>query len=122
MQHEIIKLDWSDVDLDKSEIKVEGNAGLRTIPITDRVREVLKSRGAKFNGPVFAGLTSMALQRSFIRTVERAKLNDLHFNDLRHEALCRMLAKGLSISEIWAILGSKTLHPLARILSTSQQV
>ncbi|WP_081064109.1 site-specific integrase [Burkholderia vietnamiensis] len=122
MQHEIIKLDWSDVDLDKSELRVSGNNGIRIIPITDRVREALKARGIKSTGPVFAGVTSMALQRAFIRTVERAKLNDLHFNDLRYEALHRMLANGLSMYELWSIIGSKTLHPLERILGTSERV
>jgi integrase len=120
MQHEIIKLDWSDVDLDNKVIRVNGKAGVRVIPISDRLLEVLKNRGIKANGLVFDGVSSMALQRAFIRTVERAKIADLHFNDLRYEALCRMLAQGLSMQQLWSIIGSKTLHPLARILGTSE--
>lgn len=120
MQNEIIKLDWSDVDLDNKVIKVDGKAGLRIIPISERMLEVLKNRGIKSSGLVFDGVSSMALQRAFIRTVERAKIEDLHFNDLRYEALCRMLAQGLSMQQLWSIIGSKTLHPLARILGTSE--
>lgn len=120
MQHEIIKLDWSDVDLDNKVIRVNGKAGVRVIPISDRLLEVLKNRGIKSNGLVFDGVSSMALQRAFIRTVERAKIADLHFNDLRYESLCRMLAHGLSMQQLWSIIGSKTLHPLARILGTSE--
>lgn len=122
MQHEIIKLDWSDVDLDNRVIRVNGKAGVRVIPISDRLLEVLKNRGIKSNGLVFDGVSSMALQRAFIRTVERAKIADLHFNDLRYEALCRMLAQGLSMQQLWSIIGSKTLHPLARILGTSEGI
>jgi integrase len=122
MQHEIIKLDWSDVDLDKKLIKVNGKTGTRIIPITDRIITILKNKGIKANGLIFDGVSSMALQRAFIRTVERANLSDLHFNDLRYEALCRMLAKGLSPQQIWSIIGSKTLHPLARILGTSEGI
>lgn len=120
MQKEIIKLDWSNVDLDKKVIRVNGNAGVREIAISDRLLEVLKNRGIKSSGLIFDGVSSMALQRAFIRTVERAKIADLHFNDLRYEALCRMLAKGLSTQQLWSIIGSKTLHPLARILGTSE--
>ncbi|MFL9902174.1 site-specific integrase [Paraburkholderia fungorum] len=122
MQHEIIKLDWSEVDLDNKVIRVNGKAGVRVIPISDRLLEVLKNRGIKSNGLVFDGVSSMALQRAFIRTVERAKIADLHFNDLRYEALCRMLAQGLSMQQLWSIIGSKTLHPLERILGKSDSI
>lgn len=120
MQHEIVKLDWSNIDLDRRIIKLPGKLGERIIPLTERTVETLRARGAKVNGEVFPGLSSTALQRAFIRTVERAKINDLHFNDLRYEALCRMRDSGLSVQQLWSITGSKTLHPLERILSAAE--
>lgn len=122
MQNEIIKLDWSNVDLGKREIKVNGKTGTRIIPITNRMITILQNRDIKSSGLIFAGVSSMALQRAFMRTVERANLTDLHFNDLRYEALCRMLDKGLSTQQLWSIIGSKTLHPLARILGKSDSI
>jgi integrase len=122
MQHEIVNLDWSDVDLDNSVLRVNSKYGARIIPISDKVLAVLTARGIKSSGLVFPGVSSMALQRAFIRTVERAKISDLHFNDLRYEALCRMLDQGLSMQQLWSIIGSKTLHPLARILGKSESI
>lgn len=118
MQNEIVKLDWSQIDLANKTISLTGKVGVRVIPVSDRVVTLLVTRGIKLHGLVFDGVSSIALQRAFIRTVERAKIDDLHFSDLRYESLCRMLENGLSIQQLWNIIGSKTLHPLVRILGT----
>jgi integrase len=89
-QSELVNLDWSNIHLDRSELIVRGRSGDRIIPLTDKAKSVLVSRGTQVKGRVFPGVTAQALQRSFIRAVERANIADLHFNDLRHEAIFRM--------------------------------
>ena len=43
------------------------------------------------------------------RVVRRAKLDDLHFHDLRHEAISRFFERGLSIPEVALISGHRIL-------------
>jgi integrase len=46
--------------------------------------------------------------------VQRAKLEDLRFHDLRHEATSRFFEKGLNHLEVATITGHKTLQMLKR--------
>jgi integrase len=39
---------------------------------------------------------------------KRAGVSDLHFHDLRHEAISRLLERGLSLPEVAFISGHKT--------------
>jgi integrase len=89
-QSELVNLDWSEVHMDRGEIVARSNSGDRIIPLSDKAKSVLASRGTQLKGQVFSGLSTKALQRSFIRAVDRANILDLHFNDLRHEAIFRM--------------------------------
>ncbi|WP_207000884.1 site-specific integrase [Trinickia mobilis] len=63
---------------------------------------------------VFPGVTPEALKRAFIRAVARANIVDLHFHDLRHEAISRMFEKGLPAMEVATVSGHQTLQLLRR--------
>jgi len=114
MQHEIISLDWSSVDIKHKIIRLDSPNDCRKIPLTDRAIETLTNRGIKKHGPVFPELTAEALKRSFIRTVQRANIEDLHFNDLRHEATCRLFEAGYTLEQVRFITGRKTFASLER--------
>jgi integrase len=45
---------------------------------------------------------------------KRAGIVDLHFHDLRHEAISRFFEKGLSIPEVSLISGHKDVRQLMR--------
>ena len=47
-------------------------------------------------------------------TVTKKKLGDLHFHDLRHEAVSRLVEAGLSDQEVSAISGHKSMQMLKR--------
>ncbi len=64
--------------------------------------------------PVFPGLTTDAIRRSFTRAIRRAGIEDLHFHDLRHEATIRLFEKGLNIMEVASVTGHKDLRMLRR--------
>jgi integrase len=55
-----------------------------------------------------------SITHAFGRVCTRAKLGDLHFHDLRHEATSRLFEKGLNMMEVAAITGHKTLEMLKR--------
>ena len=40
-----------------------------------------------------------------MRAIRRARIKDLRFHDLRHEATTRLLEKGLNIMEVASITG-----------------
>lgn len=51
---------------------------------------------------------------AFERLRVRAGMPDLHFHDLRHEAISRLFERGLNIAEVSAISGHKELRMLQR--------
>ena len=70
-------------------------------------------RFANINGHVF-NMTDNAISRAFLRVRLRCGLEDLHFHDLRHEAVTRFFEMGLNMMEVSAISGHKTLQMLKR--------
>ena len=48
---------------------------------------------------------------------DKAGIKDLHFHDLRHEALSRMASKGLNLGELKAQSGHRTTSILANYLN-----
>ena len=48
---------------------------------------------------------------------EKTGITDLHFHDLRHEALSRMASKGLNLGELKAQSGHRTTAILANYLN-----
>ena len=55
-----------------------------------------------------------SLTQSWRRLVKRAGISDLTFHDLRHEAISRLLEKGLTIPEAASVSGHKTASMLMR--------
>lgn len=52
------------------------------------------------------------------RAIEASGIRDLHLHDLRHEALSRMAARGLSLGELMSQSGHRDPRSLARYLNT----
>ena len=48
------------------------------------------------------------------RLIKRSGITDLHFHDLRHEAITRFFEMGLSVPEVAVISGHKDYRMLAR--------
>lgn len=121
-QSELVGLDWQYVDMNArvAKLLMTKNGTSRRVPLSRRAIEILEGLPAERDkegrrvGPVWPGLTAEALKRSFIRTTERAKIEDFHFHDLRHEATSRLFEKGLSMMEVATITGHKTLAMLQR--------
>jgi integrase len=59
-------------------------------------------------------MTAHAITYAFIRATKRVGLKDLHFHDLRHEAITRLFEKGFNVMEVGSISGHKTLQMLQR--------
>jgi integrase len=115
-QGEIVGIERCRIDLKKRFIVLPDtkNGEQRIVPLSPKAIQVIKALPASINGKLFPGLTTEAVKRAFIRAARRAKLEDFHFHDLRHEATSRLFALGLNPMEVAAITGHKTLQMLKR--------
>ncbi|MBT2971885.1 MAG: tyrosine-type recombinase/integrase [Candidatus Thiodiazotropha sp. (ex Ctena orbiculata)] len=85
----------------------------RVIPLSKKAVETLRELPRRLYGKVW-GVRPDSITQAFERACRRAKIEDLRFHDLRHEATSRFFEKGLSIMEVSAITGHKDLRMLKR--------
>lgn len=115
---EIVKLVWEDIDLrNKSALlRDTKNGTCRTVPLSRKAVEVLQGLPRHISGRVFPShLHPDTLSSKMAKACQFARLADLRFHDLRHEATSRFFEHtDLDVMEIKAITGHKTLQMLAR--------
>ncbi|WP_242120425.1 tyrosine-type recombinase/integrase [Sphingomonas lacusdianchii] len=111
---EIINMRWENIDLTKRMIYLPHTktGRPRTVPLSDGAISVLQVQIASA-GPVF-NITANALKLAWGRAVRRSGLSDLHFHDLRHEAVSRFFELGLSVPEVAIISGHRDPRMLFR--------
>ena len=111
---EILSLGWDDIDFTERFAKLHDtkNGSSRIIPLSFPAIDILKSL-PQSDQRVFA-TTDYAIRHSWDRLVKRAKLEDLKFHDLRHEAISRFFEMGLNIPEVSLVSGHSDLRMLLR--------
>lgn len=122
-QSELLRLEWTDVNLNKRTARIKGKERVkiiknkkvkgedhlkngekyRDIPLSSRAVEILSTLPRSISGKVFP-TTSSAVKQSFVRACRRAKIKDLTFHDLRHEATSR-LAEIFQLHELTVVSG-----------------
>ena len=127
-QSEILTLKVSQVDLKKRVIRLTDtkNDDSRTVPLTKNATLIISEALLNPLRPkdveiIFFGELGKAGKRSpyaFNKTFGdlKAKIGmaDLHFHDLRHEAVSRFVEVGLSDQEVASISGHKSMQMLRR--------
>ena len=107
----------------KSDLNIEGrtlllrktkNGEQRQLPLSLRAIEVLKN--IKTDGDkLFGNISVWKLRYEFEKMRVKTGLLDLHFHDLRHEAISRMVERGkLNLLEVAVVAGHKGLPMTAR--------
>jgi len=112
---EILNINYHDIDYKTKtlHIPITKNGHSRTIPLTARAIEILRTvKMLEYNKPF--PITANALRLSWERLTVRAKVDDLCFHDLRHEAISRFFERGLSIPEVALISGHRSYAMLQR--------
>jgi integrase len=99
-QDEILSLEWSNVDLFRKTVLVvkSKNGEKRTIPMNQKVFVLLKEKmkvnrnNGKYVFTSEAGTKILRrnLMRAYYNAVERAKIEDFRFHDLRHTFATRL--------------------------------
>jgi integrase len=115
-QGELLSLTWADVDLSKRVAKLRDtkNGEARDVPLSTGAVEVIKAlpRQLDASTPLFP-LTKDRVIHTFRRACTDAGIDNLHFHDLRHEAVSRICEK-LPMHEAMRVSGHKTPAMLMR--------
>jgi integrase len=119
---EIVSVKWDNINFNKRTlfIPVTKNGEAREIPLSTTAISLLKSLQHGSDEQVF-NITAHAITIAFGRACKRANLSNLHFHDLRHEAISRLFEKELSLAEVATISGHKTWAMLRRYTHLSAE-
>ena len=114
---EMLNMRWTDIGWSKRTLHIaQTKTGYpRTIPLSRTAIDVLaKAQGAGHNEERVFPMSANAVRLAWERLVRRAHIDDLHFHDLRHEAISRFFEMGLSMPEVALISGHRDMRMLAR--------
>ena len=116
-REEISTLRWKNVNLKKRYALLldTKNTETRTVPLSEAALDVLKSLPKQENQENVFGMSAETITRGMKQACKKAQLENLHFHDLRHEAISRFFEDtDLDVMEIRAISGHRTMQMLAR--------
>ena len=112
---EILGLTWAGVDLFRRTVTIfkSKNGQRRTIPLNQTVLELLTHRYATRSREtelVFPSRGNTRLDGSNIRhslnlALDKVKITDFHFHDLRHTCATRMVQSGVDLYKVQRLLG-----------------
>jgi CheY-like chemotaxis protein len=115
-QSELLSLTSANVDLVRglAHVRDPDETKGRTVPLSRRAMEIISAlpRPVSLVGPLFP-ISRDELIRTFRRACNDAGIQDLKFQDLRHEAICRLSAR-MSMEETMRVVGYKTPTMLMR--------
>jgi integrase len=118
---EILNIRADDVDAERRTLLIPTtkNGHARTIPLTANALAILRDadRGTDKLFPI----SPNAFRLAWERLKRRAKIENLHFHDLRHEAISRFFEKGLSTPEVALISGHRDMRMLFRYAHASRE-
>ena len=121
---ELLKLTAADVNLELRHVVARDtkNGRTRKVPLSARAMQVLdalieaQSAEERHCDEPLLGLTpNMHKKIFFNRVIPKSRIVDLHFHDLRHEAISRMAQSGkFQLIELQAISGHRDMRMLQR--------
>ena len=109
---EILGIRFAHIDCNEPSLLIPNtkNGHARTIPLTATALLMVTPSTADKPFPISAN----ALRLSWQRLCRRAGISDLHFHDLRHEAISRFFEMGLTVPEVALISGHRDMRMLFR--------
>jgi integrase len=112
---ELLRVEVSHIDRARALLSVPEtkNGHPRIIPLTLTALEILDRWAPQRGGRVFQ-FSPRAVQMRWYRAMRRLEIEDLHFHDLRHEAISRFFEAGLTIPEVALISGHRDPRMLFR--------
>jgi site-specific recombinase XerD len=115
---EILNLTWAGVDLFRRIVTVfkSKNGERRTVPLNQTALELLKHKAGSrsvetelvFPSEAQTRLNASNISRSLHLALEKAKITDFHFHDLRHTCATRMVQAGVDLYKVQRLMGHKS--------------
>ncbi|MFC5496307.1 integrase [Caenimonas terrae] len=113
---------WGDVDWDNCVIALREtkNGKARKVPLSPAALDALRELGPsqEKQEPIFR-MTYESLKAAWRRICERAGLEDLHIQDLRHTAATRMALKTGNVFLVKALTGHETFEMVERYVNVT---
>lgn len=102
-REEGLQLKLSDVDFERNAIHIRNTKDKedRTVPLTNRAREILLGLGEN----LFAGLGRQFVSRQFADSLRKAGLRGFKLHSLRHTFATRLIELGVDVITVSKILG-----------------
>lgn len=127
-QGEILSLTRDQVDLSRRIVRLNEtkNGSARIVPLSKRATRVFRQALSNPVQPTDSSLIFFGelgrdgkrrpycINKVWSDALKRAKVYNLRFHDLRHEAISRLVERGLSDQEVAAISGHKSMQMLKR--------
>jgi integrase len=112
---EVLSLRWCNVDVETATafLPITKNGHSRLVPLSPQALSVLHQLKRSTDEYVFP-ISANSLRLAWERVRRRAKVEDLRFHDLRHEAISRFFEQGLSVPEVSLISGHRDPRMLFR--------
>jgi len=112
---ELVNLQWASINLLKRTAILSDtkNGDDREVPLSSAAIELIKRQPHHITGLLFP-IRGDSVTQAFSRVCKNAKIKDLRFHDLRHEATSRFFEQGFETMEVSAITGHKDLAMLKR--------
>jgi len=117
---ELLKLEWSDVDVERQRLYFRDtkNGTDRIVPVIDQAWESLMTWTKREDSElVFPGKnpkSGINFQKSWTKAKEEAGIENYRWHDNRHTCASHLADNGVSVMQIGAILGHKTLTMVNR--------
>jgi len=123
---ELQSLKWSNVDFSKRLIRIDSRSfktlRSRLVPLTARAAVTLaKLRQNSGNGQTVPVFGPSDFKKAFNHACDEAGLSDVHFHDLRHTAITRMLEKGISPPLVMKISGHTQMKTFMRYVNQTEE-
>jgi integrase len=120
---EVLGLTWERVDRARGVVLVDitKNGRRREVPLNSRADAVLARRGSKSTGLVFGSRRWDHFRTAWDLAVQRAKLVDFHFHDLRHTFASWAVQRGATLQEVKDLLGHSSLAMVMRYAHLSPE-
>lgn len=126
-QAEVMGLSWDRISIPQGTAVLEDtkNGERRVLPLTGHALELLKARIRRIDTPlVFPSKINphqpVDLRAPWRTALKQAEIEDFRWHDLRHSAASYLAMNGVSLNEIAAVLGHKTLNMVMRYAHLSE--
>lgn len=119
-QGEIARIKWSDVDMEKKMVLVRDRKDPREkagndqwVPLLPAAWALLQTQTRSEDERIFP-IRGSSISKAFTAACKALSIPDLHFHDLRHEAISRLFEAGYRIEQVALVSGHKTWTHLRR--------